>query len=135
MAERTKSGSEAEKLYNEALDKYQEAIKYKLDYHEAYYNWGNALIYLAQIKSDSEAEGLYEEAIEKYQQAIKYGAYSYNLACLYALRNRKEEALKYLDRTLSRGDVSEKLVEEDNDWEALRDDPDFKRLLAQYRGK
>lgn len=132
---KTKSGSKAEDLYNDAIDKYQEAIKYKLDYHEAYYNWGNALIYLAQIKSDSEAEGLYEEAIEKYQQAIKYGGYSYNLACLYALRNRKEEALKYLDRTLSRGDVSEKLVEEDNDWEALRDDPDFKRLLAQYRGK
>ena len=132
---KTKSGSEAEKLYDEAIEKYQKSIEYKPDFHGAYYNWGVALSDLAKIKSGSEAEELYEKAFEKFQQAIKHGGDSYNLACLYALRNRKEEALKYLDRTLSRGEVSEKLVEEDNDWEALRDDPDFKRLLAQYRGK
>ena len=132
---RTKSGSEAERLYNEAFKKHQKAIDYKSDYYQAYNNWGTALSDLAKTKSGSEAEELYDKAFEKFQQAIKYGGGSYNLACLYALRNRKEEALKYLDRTLSRGEVSEKLVEEDNDWEALRDDPDFKRLLAQYRGK
>ena len=132
---RTKSGSEAERLYNEAFKKHQKAIDYKSDYYQAYNNWGTALSDLAKTKSGSEAEELYDKAFEKFQQAIKYGGGSYNLACLYALRNRKEEALKYLDRTLSRGEVSEKLVEEDNDWEALRDDPDFKHLLAQYRGK
>lgn len=131
----TKSGSEAEKVYKESFKKYQKAREYKPDFHEAYANWGYALVYLAQTKSGSEAEGLYDEAIEKYQQAIKYGGGSYNLACLYALRNRKEEALKYLDHVLSRAEVSVKLVEEDNDWNSLRDDPDFKRLLAQYRGK
>ena len=131
----TKSGSEAEKLYNEAIEKYQEAIMYRLDLYQAYNNWGNALMKLARTKSGSEAKELYDEVIDKYQQAIKYGGRSYKLARLYALGNRKEDALKYLDRALSRGEVSEKLVEEDNDWEALRDDPDFKRLLAQYRGK
>ena len=131
----TKSGSEAEKVYKESFKKYQKAREYKPDFHEAYGNWGVALMELAKIKSDSEAEGLYDEAIEKYQQAIKYGGGSYNLACLYALRNRKEEALKYLDHVLSRAEVSVKLVEEDNDWNSLRDDPDFKRLLSQYKGK
>ena len=131
----TKSGIEAEKVYKESFKKYQKAREYKPDFHEAYNNWGTALIYLAQIKSDSEAEELYEKAFEKYQQAIKYGGGSYNLACLYALRNRKEEALKYLDHVLSRAEVSVKLVEEDNDWNSLRDDPDFKRLLSQYKGK
>ena len=131
----TKSGIEAEKLYDEAIEKYQKAIEYKPDYHEAYNNWGVALMELAKIKSDSEAEGLYDEAIEKYQQAIKYGGHSYNLVCLYALRNRKEDALKYLDHALSRGEVSVKLVEEDNDWNSLRDDPDFKSLLSRYKGK
>ena len=131
----TKSGGEAEDLYKKALDKYQEAIKNKPDYYQAYNNWGATLESLAESKCGDEKEFLINEAIEKYQQAIKYGGVSYNLACLYALKNRKEEALKYLDRTLSRGEVSAKLVEEDNDWDALRDDPDFKRLLAQYRGK
>ena len=132
---KTKSGSEAERLYNEAFEKYQCATEYKPDFHGAYYNWGVALSDLAKIKSGSEAEKLYNEAFEKYQQAIKYGGGSYNLACLYALRNRKEEALKYLDHVLSRAEVSVKLVEEDNDWNSLRDDPDFKRLLSQYKGK
>ena len=132
---KTKSGSEAERLYSEAFEKYQCATEYKPDFHGAYYNWGVALSDLAKIKSGSEAEKLYNEAFEKYQQAIKYGGGSYNLACLYALRNRKEEALKYLDHVLSRAEVSVKLVEEDNDWNSLRDDPDFKRLLSQYKGK
>ena len=131
----TKSGSKAEFLYNKAIDKYQKATESTLDSHEIYNNWGVALMELAKIKSDSEAEGLYDEAIEKYQQVIKYGGHSYNLACLYALRNRKEDALKYLDLTLSRGEVSVKLVEEDNDWNSLRDDPDFKRLLSRHKGK
>ena len=131
----TKSGSEAEKLYNEAIEKYQEAIMYRLDLYQAYNNWGNALMKLARTKSGSEAKELYDEVIDKYQQAIKYGGRSYKLARLYALGNRKEDALKYLDRALSRGEVSVKLPEEDNDWDALRDDPDFKRLLSQYKGK
>ena len=131
---RTKSGSEAEDLYKEAIDKYREAVKYRSDYHAAYNNWGNALIYLAQIKSDSEAENLYDEAIEKYLQAIEYGGDSfYNLACLYVLRNRKEEALKYLDHALSRGEVSVEILE--SRWIWLRDDPDFKPLLSQYKGR
>ena len=131
---KTKNSSDAERLYNEAIDKYQEAIMYRPDYYQAYNNWGTALIYLAQTKSSSEAEGLYEEASEKYLQAIEYGGDSfYNLACLYVLRNRKEEALKYLDHALSRGEVSVEILE--SRWIWLRDDPDFKRLLSQYKGK
>ena len=131
----TKSGIEAEKLYDEAIEKYQKAIEYKPDFYAAYNNWGTALIYLAQIKSDSEAEELCDEAIEKYQQAILYGGdpSTYILACLYALRNRKEDALKYLDLALSRGEVSVEFVE--NGWNGMRDDPDFKRLLSRHKGK
>ena len=130
----TKSGSEAEKVYKESFKKYQKAIEYKLDYHEAYNNWGVALSDLAETKSGSEAERLYDKAFEKFQQAIEYGGDSfYNLACLYVLRNRKEEALKYLDLALYRGEVSVEFVE--NGWNGMRDDPDFKRLLAQYKGK
>ena len=130
-----KTRSDAERLYNEAFKKYQKAIDYKSDYYQAYNNWGTALSDLAKTKSGSEAEELYDKAFEIFQQAIKYGGGSYNLACLYALRNRKEEALKYLDHALSRGKVSVKLVEEDNDWDAFREDPDFKPLLSQYKGR
>ncbi|MDM8568673.1 hypothetical protein QUF50_04005, partial [Thiotrichales bacterium HSG1] len=41
----------------------------KPDYHEAFYNWGNALGNLAEIKLEL-AESLYNQTFEKYQQAI-----------------------------------------------------------------
>lgn len=131
---RTKSVSEAEALYNEAFEKYREVTKYKLDCHDAYNSWGVALAELAQLKSGSEAEKLYNEAFEKYQQAIKNGGSYYNLACLYAIRNKKEEALKYLERSLSRHDVSVEIVEKDKDWDGLRDDSDFKRIFSNTKG-
>ena len=93
-----------------------------------------ALSGLAQLKSGSEAEKLYNETFEKFQLAIKNGGSSYNLACLYAIRNKKEEALEYLERSLSRNEVSVKFVEKDKDWDGLRDDSGFKRILSNTKG-
>ena len=129
-----KSGIEAEALYKDSFEKYHQATQLKPDGHEAYYNWGNALVDLAQTKSGVEAEELYNEAFEKFQQGIKNGGSSYNLACLYAIRNKKEEALKYLERSLSRNEVSVKFVEKDKDWDGLRGDSDFKRILSNTKG-
>ncbi|PDP68892.1 tetratricopeptide repeat protein [Prevotella intermedia] len=130
----TKSGVEAEALYKDSFEKYNYATQLKPDDHEAYNNWGVALTELAQLKSDSEAEKLYNEAFEKFQQAVKNGGSSYYLACLYAIRNKKEEALEYLERSLSRHDVSVEIVEKDKDWDGLRDDSDFKRILSNMKG-
>ena len=130
----TKSGVEAEALYKDSFEKYQQAVQYKSDFHQAYYNWGTALSNLAQTKSGIEAEKLYNEAFEKFQQGIKNGGDFYNLACLYAVRNKKEEALKYLERSLSRREFSVEFVEKDKDWDGLRDDSDFKRILSNTKG-
>ena len=70
---KTKSGSEAEKLYKEAFEKYKLATTYKKDKYEAYHNWGIVLCQLAETKSGSEAETLYNEAVEKFKLAIKHG--------------------------------------------------------------
>ncbi|WP_036860869.1 TPR end-of-group domain-containing protein, partial [Prevotella intermedia] len=129
-----KSGVEAEALYNAAFEKYHQATQIKPDYHNAYDNWGIALSGLAQLKSGNEAEKLYNEAFEKYQQAIKNGGKFYNLACLYAVRNKKKEALKCLERSLSRSEVSVEMVEKDKRWDGLRDDSGFKRILSNMKG-
>ena len=105
----------------------------KPDDPEAYNNWGVALIRLAQSKSGIEAENLYDEAVEKYQQAINNGGDVYNLACLYAIRNKKEEALKHLEYSLERGENPIDFVEKATDWDGLRDDSDFKNLLSRYK--
>ena len=130
---KTKSSSEMEELYNEAFEKYNLATTYKKDFHQAYDNWGLALVELAKTKSGNEAEKLYKEAFEKYNLAIKHGGESYNLACLYAIRNQKAEALKYLERTLSRKEITVDFVEQDEDWKNLHNDPDFQDLLSHYK--
>ena len=130
---KTKSGSEAEELYKEAFEKYNLAITYKQNYHKAYYYWGIALKELAKTKSGNEAETLYKEVLEKYNLAIKYGGKSYNLACHYAIRNQKAEALKYLEHTLARNEIAVDFVEQDEDWKNLRNDPDFQNLLSRYK--
>ena len=79
-------------------------------------------------------EKLYEEAFKNYQQAIINKNISYNLACLYAIRNQKEEALKYLERSLLRNEIFLEFVEKDKDWDRFRDDLDFKRILSDIKG-
>ena len=128
---RTKSAIEAEKLYKEAFEKYKLATTYKQDDHEAYNNWGIAFMELARIKSGSEAEILQNKAFEKFQQAVECGGDTYNLAYLYAIRNQKVKALKYLDIALSRNEVTINFVEER--WKNLRNDPDFQDLLSRYK--
>lgn len=128
-----KSNSEAEKLYNEAIDKYEQVIKYKPDFYQIYKMLGVVLIQLELKKSGNAAEQLYNEVFRKYREMIDQGGYAYNLAWLYAIRNKKEEALKYLERSLERGEISVDFVEKDTDWDGLRDDSDFKNLLSRYK--
>ena len=128
---RTKSAIEAEKLYKEAFEKYNLATTYKQDDHEAYNNWGIAFMELARIKSGREAEILQNKAFEKFQQAVECGGDAYNLAYLYAIRNQKVEALKYLDIALSRNEITVNFVEER--WKEFCNDPDFQDLLSRYK--
>ena len=119
--------------YLEASKEYETATELNPKFSVAYNNWGLALCKQAQTKSGVAAEKLYDEAVEKNLDAIKYGGDAYNLACLYAIRNKKEEALKYLERSLERGKISVDFVEKATDWDALRDDSDFKNLLSRYK--
>ena len=130
---KTKSGSEAKELYEEAFEKYKLATTYKQDDHNTYDAWGLALVELAKTKSGSEAKELLNEAIKKFQQAVEHGGNSYNLACLFAIRNQKAEALKYLEQTLARNEFTVDFVEQDEDWKNLRNDPDFQDLLSRYK--
>ena len=88
---------------------------------------------LASIKSGSKAEELYQEIFGIFQQSVKHGGVAYNLACLYTMRSQKAEALKYLEQTLARNEITVDFVEQDEDWKNLRNDPDFQHLLSRYK--
>ncbi|PPK74360.1 import receptor subunit TOM20-like [Methylobacter tundripaludum] len=65
----TKSGDEAEALYQQAFDKFHKTIEIKPNDGDAFYNWGTYLLNLANTKSDDQAEALYRQAIEKFSMA------------------------------------------------------------------
>jgi tetratricopeptide (TPR) repeat protein len=54
-------------------------------------------------------------------------------ACLSARTGRKEEALGFLERVFARGWGKRDWVEHDPDYDTLRDDPRFQRLLARLK--
>ena len=67
---KTKSGTEADRLFEATGQKYQQALDIKPDKHEALYNWGITLGDQAKTKSGEEADRLFEAAGQKYQQAL-----------------------------------------------------------------
>jgi Tfp pilus assembly protein PilF len=67
---RMKEGEEADRLFTEACEKYEQALAIKPDMHEALNNWGAALSARAELKEGEEADSLYAQAHEKYAQAL-----------------------------------------------------------------
>ena len=56
-----------------------------------------------------------------------------NAACLRAKLGLKEEALEIIERVFARGWGKRDWVEHDPDYDILRDDPRFKKLLARLK--
>jgi tetratricopeptide (TPR) repeat protein len=127
-----KEDLEAEELYKESFDKYKKAIAITPDNHEAFNNWGSALIQLAKRKEGEEAEKLYDEAVEKAKKSVELGGHSYNLACAYALKQNKEKALFYLNKSLEKGEITADFVKKDEDWKSYLNAQEFIEILNKH---
>jgi Flp pilus assembly protein TadD len=58
----------------------------------------------------------------------------YNLACYYALAKNKQQALSWLGRALRMQRDLLQLIPAETDFDSLRHDPDFRKLLDLARG-
>ena len=66
-----KTGEEADRLFAQAGEKYEAALRIKPDMHEAFLNWGAALAGHAKQKTGQEADRLFAQAGEKYEAALR----------------------------------------------------------------
>jgi len=127
------TGNEAETYKKEAIIKYEQAIKIKKDNYKAYDYLGATLSSLSKINTGDKAKHLFEQAFEKLLIANKLGAMPYNLACHYSLAGNKIEALKLLRKCLENSNITIKQIENDSDWNNLKKDNDFIKLITAYK--
>lgn len=130
---RSKGGDE--KLYNEAIYKFDKAIALSSDSFESFDAWGFALMELG--KKQNNDEQLFNQALEKMEQcnAIKPHFASYNIACLYSLTGDKTRALDFLRHALEHKtmNLEREEIETDEDLKNIWGLPDFIVLLDTYR--
>ncbi len=56
-----------------------------------------------------------------------------NSVCLHARRGNRERALDLLERAVAQGWGHREWIERDRDYDSLRDDPRFQRLMARLK--
>ncbi|HZU09428.1 MAG TPA: tetratricopeptide repeat protein [Pseudacidobacterium sp.] len=134
-----------EKRYHDAEHAYKKAIKLSPKSATFYSNIGTAYV----------AEGKYKKGAEAYRTALMLDpnvfngdpaakvaeagpsremAYlNYLLAKAYAETGRKDEALYYLRKALDEGFSDRKKLLEEKEFAGLRDDPEFRQMMAERR--
>jgi len=129
-----KTGEEADRLFAQAGEKYEAALRLKPDMHETLNNWGNALSDQAKQKTGEEADRLFAQAGEKLlrTESLTPGKGAYNLACLSALQGHIDECKKWLLKSIELGSLpSKQHLLEDLDLKRVRGLDWFQKLLAQ----
>jgi tetratricopeptide (TPR) repeat protein len=80
------------------------------------------------------AAGEYAEAADRGRELAdanpEYAGLFYNLACVESLAGRKEDAIRDLTRAIELSDRFRPFAAEDSDFDPIRDEPEFKRLVG-----
>jgi tetratricopeptide (TPR) repeat protein len=135
---KTKTGDEAVKLYQNAINKFSFCLLLNPDYLGAAINGGVAYMDLARLKAVDAQDELYELAKTHFEQAnaIHAGSASYNLACIHGLRNESDACLHALENSKNRGSLpdAEDIIN-DPDMDTVKNQPWFIEFMATLSKK
>jgi non-specific serine/threonine protein kinase/serine/threonine-protein kinase len=107
----------------------------------------DTLRWITNLANDLASQARYQEAEALYAQALEISRRVlgpdhpttlrtiYNLACSAALRGDRNATLGYLREAIDRGYGTRRQFEEDDDLKSLRDDPEFRALVARAATK
>ncbi|MBI5704175.1 MAG: hypothetical protein HZC39_11625 [Chloroflexi bacterium] len=100
--------------------------------HEAFNNWGNALLWWYRIVSEERKAEILKQARDVLLETEKIleGRGSYGLACVYALSGNEEECRRWLIKSKDKGELPTlEHLQEDSDLDSVRETQWFKEFL------
>jgi tetratricopeptide (TPR) repeat protein len=111
---------------DEAQEMFEKAIDLNPDWSVGYYDLG--VVFSMMKGRESAAMELFNHAIALNKEwPLPY----YAIACLFALQNKKKSALNYLHKAILQGFKDRKHVDNDHDFDSLRDDKEFQEIIAK----
>jgi tetratricopeptide (TPR) repeat protein len=85
------------------------------------------------------AGGKLDEALPVHIKAASFpavaGPSTYNVACVYALKGKSDDAFAWLEKAITAGFNDENLLNTDSDLDSLRKDPRFAKIAASLKTK
>ena len=133
--------SAARALWQQAGERYTQALAIKPELHEAANNWSIALLneyHTIQHTHPDEAAALLSqaEALLLPAEASQPGLAAYNLACIAALRQRPADAIHWLRSCQTHGTLpSEEHFRTDSNLDPIRGTPEFTAWWAEVFGR
>ncbi|HEY9798504.1 MAG TPA: UPF0175 family protein, partial [Leptolyngbyaceae cyanobacterium] len=111
---------------NEAIASFDEATKFKQDFHEAWYNRGITLLNLGRL----------DQALASYNKALEfkpdYADAFYNKACCYTFQGDVEQAIENLQQAINLSpEKYREMAKTDSDFELIRDSERFQALIQE----
>ena len=77
--------------------------------------------------------GRYQEALADFSRSLElrpdHASTLYNLACLFSLWAKKDDALANLEKAIAADEKNRQMARTDTDLDNIRDDPRFKKLV------
>ncbi|MBI3900628.1 MAG: hypothetical protein HY324_00595, partial [Chlamydiia bacterium] len=126
-------------FYKKAIHFFRLASRFDEENDQIWIDWGICLIYLAQSTFDPDlASQLYWDAEQKIAKAGSLGnscAY-YNLACLYSLLERTDEAMQFIHKSFAARSLPTLDEIAEDDWLLnLRATPEFSNFFSTLEAK
>jgi len=100
---------------------------------DLYDDWGTTLFYYSKKNNIlAKNEDKIASLLRKGYNPNGKNYSTYNLACMYSLLNKKEEALLWLDESIINNKREKSTIDEDEDFDNIRKDKDFVRLMNRH---
>jgi len=112
---------------NEAIEHYSEAVRIKPGDAKAHFKLG-----FAMAQKDN-----FEEALIHYIRSMKLSpdfkaSVSYNIACIYAKQNRRDESVEWLNKAVKSGFNNWEHIKSDKDLENIKGTSYYKELISGH---